>query len=547
MAVINFDINYFKNLLKKDISKEKIIEDLPFSGFVVEDFKDNELSVEITPNRPDCLSAEGLARHFRGFLDVEKGLPKYKVKKSNYVVKVDDKVSKVRPYIANAVVKNVNLTDNLIKSIMQVQEKIHETLGRKRKKIAIGFYDLDKINFPITYTTTKPEKNAFVPLEFKEKLTPKEILKKHPKGIDYKYTLKGFKEYPMLIDNKGIILSLIPIINSERSKVEADTKNLFIDVTGTDKNLVSKVLTILATMLAEIGGDIYSVKVKYNNESVLHPILKEESMKVDVKYINRLLGLNLNEKEVKNLLQKARMDYIKGKAIYPFYRVDIMHPMDIVEEVAIAYDYRNFEPIIPNIFTTGEEDKLEIFSRRIRELMVGFKGLEVVNYILTNEDWQFKKMNFNGKAIELIESKSDIYNQCKSWLLPGLMLVYSNNKNNEYPQIIFELDDAINPDTGKSERKLAFGIAKSNSNFNEVKSVLISLLKILGFKNVKFVAKNHPSFINGRCAYVKINNEEIGFLGEIHPKVIKNWGLEIPISAFEISVQKLFNLYNKNY
>ncbi|HIP89833.1 MAG TPA: phenylalanine--tRNA ligase subunit beta, partial [Thermococcus paralvinellae] len=91
-------------------------------------------------NRPDLWSAEGIARQVKWALGMKKGLPKYEVKKSDVVVYVDEKLKDIRPYGVYAVVEDVNLDDEALKQLIQLQEKIALTFGRKRREVAIGTF-----------------------------------------------------------------------------------------------------------------------------------------------------------------------------------------------------------------------------------------------------------------------------------------------------------------------------------------------------------------------------------------------------------------------
>jgi len=239
-------------------------------GTDLEKVDDYEIIVEVFPNRPDLLSEEGFARALSSFIGVKTGLRKYNVKKSSFKVNVDKSVENIRPYIRCAVLKNINLSDEAIKSLMQLQEKLHLTHGRKRKKVAIGVHDFDAIKFPLVYKAVKPASISFVPLDMTAEMNLAEILVKHPKGRDYAFALEGLSKYPVIIDAKNDVVSFPPIINGIITQVKENTKNLFIDVTGLDVNAVTQALNILVTSLVDRGAEIYSLDV----DSVISPDLK---------------------------------------------------------------------------------------------------------------------------------------------------------------------------------------------------------------------------------------------------------------------------------
>ena len=319
------------------------------------------------------------ARAISMFLGIRKNIPSYTAKNSELSMSVEDSVRYIRPYVAGAVVKNVKLTSAMIASLMQVQEKLHQTAGRKRKKVAIGVHDFDAIKFPLKYYGAEPSSIKFIPLEGNKEMTLTEILKYHKKGRDYAHILDNAKKYPVIIDKQGVI-SFPPIINSERTKVKKTTKNLFIDVTGTDEKEVNAVLNIIVTSLADRGCSIEKIKIG-NKET---PNLMKGEMKVNVNHVNKLLGTNMDKNEINEMLKKMGLMIRADGVSIPCYRSDIMHEIDIIEDVAIAHGYMNFEPEIPDVPGTGKRLEERELDNVLREIMVGCGFQEVINLILTN-------------------------------------------------------------------------------------------------------------------------------------------------------------------
>jgi len=550
MPVITVDRKDFCRLLGKDISIDEIEQKLPMLGVAWEGVEGEEFSIEINPNRPDMLSVEGLARTFSSFTNIRTGLKKYKAEKSEYLLKVDPSTKPVRPFIVCAAVTGMTFTDDSIKSLMQVQEKLHITHARNRRKASIGVYDLDKVKFPLYYTVKDPS-FKFVPLEESKEMTLDNILKHTPKGKDYAWILKGKEKYPILMDSKDTVLSMPPIINSEDTKVDENTKNLFIDVTGTDEKTINEVLNIVVTSLADRKGKIHMIKVKYPDRRIDTPNLENDIMNLNPTYVNQLLGLNLTNYEIIEYLQKMGFDAAEvGKenlqVIIPCYRTDIMHAIDLVEDIAIAYGYENFEPVIPNISTIGEENPLETFSTKLRTLLVGYGLQEVVTFMLTNKNNLYKKMKIEEKdVIETINPKTEDYSIIRTWLLPSLMEVLWRNKHREYPQNIFEVGDVIkldlHSDSGaKTIKKLCIVMCYSKANFSKMKSIVESLLNNFGVNRYRIEEASMPFFIKGRSGRIVIGGKTLGGFGEIHPEVLNSWELEMPVASFELDVNLLF-------
>jgi len=540
MPTITLDKKDVINLVGKEIPDEKLKDRISMLGTDLEKVSDSEIVVEVFPNRPDLLSEEGFARALSSFIGVKTGLRKYDIKKSLFKVNVDKSVENVRPFISCAILKNVNLSDEAIKSLMQLQEKLHLTHGRKRRKVAIGVHDFDAIKFPLVYKAVKPDAISFVPLGMTTEMNLAEILAKHPKGRDYAFVLEGLSKYPVIIDAKNDVVSFPPIINGVVTQVKENTKNLFIDVTGLDVNAVTQALNILVASLADRGAEIYSLDV---DEVV--PDLKPREMKVELSYVNKLLGLNLNEKKFVELLSRMGLGYDKDVLI-PAYRGDIIHAVDVVEAAAIAYGYENFEPEIPNLATIAEENPFEKFKTKVANILIGFGMIETNTYHITNKENLNKKMSINLRCVELSNALTKDYDVLRSWMIPSLMNVLKNNKNREFPQKIFEMGICFKEnketETGVEEfTRLAVLISHTKSNFTEIKQVLDYLFKMLGLE-YKTEDTEHTSFIKGRVGRVVVNEKKLAYIGEISPEVITNWELEMPVAALELNLSELFEL-----
>ncbi|MEM5801333.1 MAG: phenylalanine--tRNA ligase subunit beta [Candidatus Aenigmatarchaeota archaeon] len=553
MPTIKVNRKDFCQLVGKNFSMEEIAERIPMLGVAWEGNEGDDFEVEVFPNRPDMLSVEGLARAFSAFMNIKTGLREYHAEQSEYMAIVDSSVVEVRPVFVACVIKDVNLSDEFIKSIIQMQEKLMLTHGRKRKKVAIGLHDLDKIRFPITYSVVN-ENFSFVPLEQEKEMTIKQILEELPKGKEYGWILQGNK-YPIITDAVGKVLSFPPIINSEYTKLETKTRNIFVDITALDEKAANEVLNIIATTFADRGGKIYRVKIKYPDLVIYTPNLNSKTINVDVNYINKILGLSLSVEEIKKYLSMmgySSSEVKKGilQVNIPCYRTDIMHAFDIVEDVAIAYGYENFEAEQPNIATIGEEDALEAFSNKLRNFLVGYNLQEVLTFILNNKENLFKKMNVEEEEIaETANSKTSEYNVVRNWILPSLMEVLSRNKHNDYPQNIFEVGDVVvlsdNDIGAETIKKLGIVLCHAKASFSEIKSIVQSVLSNLGLNDYQIEELEHNSFIAGRAAKIVIKGRDIAIFGEIHPIVLENWNIEMPVAACEFNVNWLFESVNK--
>ncbi len=261
MPTVEFDLREINHLLGNKYKIDDIEEKISMLGVDLEDIDNERLVMEVFPNRPDLLSVEGFVRALKGFLEIETGFKEYNITDSGIKILIEESVNNVRPYIVGAVIRNLSLNEKRLVSLMNLQEKLHITHGRNRKKVAIGIHDMKKIEGPFTYKAIKPDDIRFVPLDMKEELNLREILERHPKGIQYKWTLSGLKRYPIIVDKYNRVLSFPPIINGELTRVGEDTEDIFIDVTGLDNVAVNQALNIIVTSIADRGGEIQSIKL----------------------------------------------------------------------------------------------------------------------------------------------------------------------------------------------------------------------------------------------------------------------------------------------
>jgi len=376
VPTINLNRERFCKFLGRVITVQEMAKQLPWIGFDIEEVGQDYVKVEFNPNRVDFCSYAGVARAFKGFMGWETGLPKYEVKPGKTVLFIDEAVSGVRPYMLAAVVRNVKLDEDGIVDLMEMQEDLHWGVGRDRRKASIGVHNLDVVESPFTFTAVEPNSVRFVPLDKTDEMSLSEILEKHEKGKAYRHLVDWAEKYPLLVDRDGKVLSMPPVINGELTRVSSRTRNLFLDITGTDLRAVEKGLHVLATALADMGGEIENVKVKYPDHSLVSPDLAPEKIRLRVAYANELVGLKLSEKQAIECLERCRLGAMKvGEGIVevavPAYRIDILHEVDLVEEVAIGYGYNSLKPTFPKSVTIGQEQQAHRLANVVRKIMTG--------------------------------------------------------------------------------------------------------------------------------------------------------------------------------
>jgi len=550
MPVITLNRDRFCSFIGQPLSVKEMAKRLPWLGVYIEETGPDYVKIEFNPNRVDFCSYAGVARALSGLMELETGMPKYAVQKGQVVLNIESSVSEVRPYMLGAIVRGMRLDDRSVRELMEMQEDLHWGIGRDRKKASIGVHNLDGVQPPFTYMTADPDAVRFVPLDKAGEMSLREILEKHEKGIAYGHLLEDASRYPLLIDSQKRVLSMPPIINGELTRVDSQTRNLFLDVTGTDYNAVARSLNVLVTALADMGGSLESIHAKYLDRAVVSPDLTPQKMKLKVNYANRLLGLKLSEAEAVRSLRKCRLDARRvGKGVLevsvPAYRIDILHEIDLVEEVAIGYGYYRLKPTKPATVTTGKQHITSDMARNARQIMTGLGFAEAMNFILTNEAVQYEKMRRKeGLAVRVANPVSAEYSILREDLLPSLMMNLMDNRHETYPQRIFEVSDVIRvreEAETRSERRLHVAAVSSHptANFTEIKSYLGALLANLGLTDWKVKAARHPSFLQGRVASIYAKGKRIGVVGEIHPEVLNNFELENPTGAFEVDLEEV--------
>jgi phenylalanyl-tRNA synthetase beta chain len=546
---------YLKRKLTTEEVKETLIDlgmdlkgektETPFSK------EDPELKIEITAEKMDMISTVGIARAInfhRGFL---KELPKYEIKKGILELHVKESANKVRPRTVAAILRNVPMTQELLDELIEIQEKIHDSFGRHRKKAAIGIYPMDEISFPITFQAEKPESITFRPLESKSEMNGKQIIEEHETGKKFAHLLAGKEVFPVFRDAKNNVLSMPPIINSHTTgRVETHHKDLFVEVSGHNLTHLDNILKVLISTCIELGCSAESIKVIYANKEVYELSLESVSDTISLDYVNKLIGIDLEEKDIKTLLPKVQYGFkaIKNNEIIveiPAYKSDVWSDSDIADDLARAYGYNNIVPKIPSVDSIGEELEHTIFRNNIREQLVSLGFLELYTYMLTSSKQQYEMMNIKEiKHIKIIDSAEEGINMTRTWILPENLKSLTINRKNKYPQKVFECGFTIQKDStqdtkARNELHLSVSIAGPESNFTKIKEI-IDTLSTLNSWELEFKESNHTSFIEGRSADIYSNKKIIGTLGELHPQVLENNNLIVPICALELNLEEVF-------
>ena len=542
MPVVNIKFERLKKLIS-GIKMNKVLDMIPFVALDIEEVGKDVIRIEYNPNRPDLSSDYGVARALRGLLDVETGLPKFKIAgRSGLAISIEDAVKKIRPYLIALVAKNGTLDDETLKQLITMQEDLHNGIGRKRRKASIGIHNLDVIKFPVTYKTVSSD-YSFTPLHESSEFPIDQILKDLEIGKQYGHILSAFDLYPLIVDRVGTVLSLPPIINSQATKVNDRCRNLFVEVTATDQETAEDLIAILAITLYDAGFEIRTVSIDSGRKKIETPQMKPKVISADVGYVNSILGLRLDTKQMITCLKKSRLDAkIVDKKIVctiPRYRIDITDPIDISEEVAIGYGIYNLEPKFPTSPTAGKKHSLSVYFNAIREAMIGLGMIESLNFLLTSKEVQYSAFGIPAKDVLSVESsKSTEHEILRDSLVPLLLRSLSYNIHEQYPQRLFEIGKTFLKSTAIIEERWSIGavIAHTDAGYTEIKSTMQALLKSCFGKEATTKTSTNHMFMEGRCAEVIFDGRSVGVLGEIIPLALENFKLRMPVAAFEINL-----------
>jgi phenylalanyl-tRNA synthetase beta chain len=522
---------------------------------------ENLLKIELNDtNRPDLWSTYGLGRQLR--LQLGSRRPGYAffstLEKEQDCgarrVLVEAGLKQIRPYIAAFVAEGLPIDEEILKDLIQSQEKLCWNYGRKRSSIAMGVYRADLMRFPVHYRAADPDATSFIPLDFSIPLTLREILARHPKGVEFGSIVSGFARFPYLEDDAGETLSFPPVINSAHlGAVQVGDSQHFIELTGTDLDSLLLACSIVACDLADAGYTIRPVKIVYPYDTpygreLVTPFYFQKEVTVEAAAASRLLGEEISTEEAEACLEKmgneTRREGERLVVIPPPYRNDFLHPVDAIEEIMIGRGMESFAPVWPEDFTVGRLSAMEIFSRRVRETMVGLGFQEMIyNYLASRRD-MVERMNRSGEqVIEIANPMSENFEVLRDSQLPNLLASEAVSGHAAYPHRIFEIGKtAIRAERenygSRTLNSLCFLVADREAGFNDVSAQLSALFFYLS-REFTLRDTEDPRFIPGRVGEIIYQGRAVGLVGEIHPAVLANWGIQMPCAGAELELDAL--------
>jgi phenylalanyl-tRNA synthetase beta chain len=534
---------YFSRFQKMTgLSRETIVDRLPFLGLDIEGEDADAIRIEYNPNRADFSTDYGIARALLGLVGRELGPPEYPVKKGSFSVRVSPNVAGVRPYISCATATGLKMDDETIRQLISMQEDLHNGIARRRKKAAIGMHNMDAVKPSLSYEC-RPASFEFTPLGSGKKMSIRQILTETETGLAYGHILERAGAYPILSDSAGTVLSLPPIINGGTTKVDTSTRNLLVDVTSTDRRVGDEALAIICAALSDAGATIESARVEYPGETAVTPDLSPTRMRFDEALTKSMIGLDLDRPEMVECLGRSRLGLDgQGDAIIPRYRVDILHPVDLAEEVAIGYGLDKIQPLYPSSTEPGSLDGMNSRLDRVSESVALAGFTETMNFDLVDVTSLYTRFSRSPDLRVEVENPRTIeHSVLRDSVIPSLMSALARNVQAAYPQRIYEVGRVFLRRGGRivEAPRLAALTAHSGSSYSEAKMYLEALLLAQAGESPQTRPAEHWAFAEGRTAEVFVKGKSIGYIGEVRPSAVAAFGLDVPVAGFEVDLSTL--------
>ncbi len=565
-----FSYNWLQLFFKKKLPKpEKLAETLSMHFFEVEEVEKSQndwtLDIDVLPNRGgDCFSHLGIAREISAILGYKLEIPnkepeEIKDKTKNFIkVKVRSKKDCHR-YTAK-VITGVKVAS----SPSWIKEKLR-ALGLKPINNIVDItnyvmletgqplhaFDLDKISHRKIIIKRAQKGDRITTLDDERYGLDKNILviadSKRPIAIA---GIKGGKKAGIDKKTRDIVLESANF-NAKTVRKGSKTIDLKTDASwrfehGIDLNLTETAIKRASYLIQELAkGKVCEGLVDFYPKKLV-----AKKIKLDLNYTQSLLGIKIPASKVKSILKNLGFDISKTSTSQflvkvPTFRLDILIPEDLIEEIGRVYGYDNIPLAFPETALIPAKRNLNIFwENRVKDILKDSGLIESYNYSFVSEK-QGEIFGYNiSNMIELENPLSAEYQYLRPSLIPNLLKILKENQRFLKDIKMFELGTIFNK--GRIAEKRMLTGAVSGDAFYETKGVIDLLLNKLGLSNVwydeyKATPEESKSSIwhPKRCAEIKVGQEEIGFLGEISPKIIEQLKLKSKVVVFDFDFEKL--------
>ena len=573
--------------------------------------------IDVPANRYDLLCIEGLSRALKIFLG-DQDAPDFKLAQEEPAATMTVKKANtdtIRPFVVCAILKDVTFTEERYNSFIDLQDQLHRNLCRQRTLVAIGTHDMDTIEGPYVYDARPGAEIEFVPLTPSDRsFNAKDLLEFYETDVSAKHLkpyvpiIKDSPLYPVILDAKETVLSLPPMINGDHSKITLGTKNVFIECTATDLTKANIVLDTMVTMFSEYCATPFTVlpvQIQYEDasgsivDSYVTPSLSIRREQATIDFCNSLIGINISASEMQTLCNKVQLgpatllenDTILEVTVPPT-RSDILHPVDIAEDIGIAFGYNNIVKRVPKTNTVGGEFPLNQLGDLLREEIGRAGYTEVLTHGLCSIHDNFEALQCPPKlekAVSLSNPANIEYQVVRTTLLPGLLKTLQHNKSASFSNgfKLFEISDVVEVDLehvvtetvvgAKNIRKLAAVYAGPTSGFEIIHGLVDRIMTLSEVapedayvatstkKDQEAESRYRVSkegwfytiaplapgsyeegmYFPGRAAEVILTSPassekvRLGTFGILHPNVLKNFDINYPSSVMELDLELL--------
>lgn len=469
--------------------------------------------------------------------------------------------AQIRPFAVAAVLRDITFTKDLYDSFIDLQDKLHQNICRKRTLVAIGTHDLDKLQGPFTFDAKPPKDIRFVPLNQEKAMTGEELMEfysTHAQLKTYLPIIRDSPVYPVIYDANGVVLSLPPIINGDHSKITLQTKNVFIECTATDLTKARIVLDTLVCMFSTHCAKQFTVEycevVSASGETKQYPDLAFRKETISVAETNAYIGLNESAEKMAYLLNRllptkqTAPDTLEVEV--PPTRHDILHACDIYEDVAIGYGYNRIPKTLPAKMHIAKQYPLNKLTEQLREQIAQAGFTEGLTFTLCSRDDIASKMNAQIDqipAVHIANPKTLEFQVVRTTLIPGLLKTLAANRKMPLPLKLFEVSDVVLADGksevgAKNERRVCAINCNKTAGFEVVHGLLDRVMQLLEVPwdrqtGYYLQACDDPAYFPGRCASVLYKGAAIGRIGVLHPTVLQAFELTTPCSVVEFNME----------